>query len=301
MSPKLNHLTDTMLSKAHASMRFGLRHSGALRKTLNISQLAPTISYVRFNSTSTEGSNLGSNISNVVVPSLDDRIVDTSTASDALLTASAGIENAANEIIASAPQLGYNPVDLVISTIEQVHVLSGMPYWQSIVAVTIGIRFALLPIALKGVQNANRMAFLKPDMEKVQNAMKASTGDAKMQARYQLEIKELFKKHNVNPFRALLMPLLQMPIFISLFMALRQMQDYCPGYTTGGVLWFTDLSIADPTYMLPIINALSFLLMVEVGADGMDQANRGMFKNVMRGLSIFMVPLTASMPQVSFS
>lgn len=225
-----------------------------------------------------------------------------SSASEVSVSTS-GVEIMANGIVTNAdPELGYYPVDFAMYAIEQLHLLGDIPYWQAIIGFTVGIRILLLPIALKGVQNANRMALLKPDMEKVQNAMKANDGasDPKMQARYQLEMKELFKKHNVNPFRAIALPFLQMPIFISLFMALRQMQDYFPGYCEGGTLWFTDLSVADPTYVLPVLNAFSFLLMVEIGADGMDQANRGMFKNVMRGLAVVMIPLTSSMPQVYF-
>lgn len=40
--------------------------------------------------------------------------------------------------------------------------------------------------------------------------------------------------------------------------------------TVGGALWFTDLTIADPYYLLPIAASGVFLLTVELGAaDGM--------------------------------
>ena len=34
--------------------------------------------------------------------------------------------------------------------------------------------------------------------------------------------------------------------------------------TTGGVLWFTDLTVCDPFFLLPIITAGTLLLTVEV-------------------------------------
>ena len=251
---------------------------------------------VRFSSTGPDNKD----ITGVSLPASD---IDTSSGAsvtDNLATAVAGAQETVNGLITSPDLSWFNPVDVSMTIIENIHHFADVPYWQAIIAFTVGIRFCLLPIALKGVQNGNRMAFLKPDMEKVQNAMKANEGtnDPKMQARYQMEMKELFKKHNVNPFKAVALPFLQMPIFISLFMALRQMQDYFPDYCNGGALWFTDLSAADPTYALPIFNAVSFLLMIELGADGMDQANKGMFKNFMRAMAVFMVPLTYSMPQV---
>lgn len=53
--------------------------------------------------------------------------------------------------------------------------------------------------------------------------------------------------------------------FIS-FMAALQV----PSLTVGGALWFTDLTIADPYYLLPIAASAIFLLTVELGAvDGM--------------------------------
>lgn len=40
--------------------------------------------------------------------------------------------------------------------------------------------------------------------------------------------------------------------------------------TEGGTLWFTDLTVADPTYLLPALAGATFLLTVELGAaDGM--------------------------------
>ena len=40
--------------------------------------------------------------------------------------------------------------------------------------------------------------------------------------------------------------------------------------TVGGALWFTDLTVADPYYLLPIAASGIFLLTVELGAaDGM--------------------------------
>ncbi len=40
--------------------------------------------------------------------------------------------------------------------------------------------------------------------------------------------------------------------------------------TEGGLYWFTDLTIADPYYLLPVASSAIFLLTVELGAaDGM--------------------------------
>ena len=75
-----------------------------------------------------------------------------------------------------------------------------------------------------------------------------------------------------------------------------------PSLMDGGALWFTDLTVADPTYALPVLTSLTFLATVELGAaDGMQGQSADMLKNLknfMRGLAVVMVPFTASLPAV---
>ncbi len=84
----------------------------------------------------------------------------------------------------------------------------------------------------------------------------------------------------------------QAPLFISFFFALKHMSVSYPSFKTGGALWFTDLSVADPFYLLPTVSALSMLAALELGADtgqAMAQQKASM-KLFFRGFSLFMVP-----------
>lgn len=45
---------------------------------------------------------------------------------------------------------------------------------------------------------------------------------------------------------------------------IRRMSENLPSFKEGGLFWFTDLSGADPTYLLPAICAATFLVTVEV-------------------------------------
>jgi membrane protein insertase Oxa1/YidC/SpoIIIJ len=54
------------------------------------------------------------------------------------------------------------------------------------------------------------------------------------------------------------MPLVQAPIFISFFFGIRKMAELPVGsMKAGGALWFTDLTIPDPLYILPVTLGLS--------------------------------------------
>ena len=61
---------------------------------------------------------------------------------------------------------------------------------------------------------------------------------------------------------------LQGGIFISFFLASSKMA-WAPveSMKTGGALWFPDLTVADPTYLLPVITALTLGVIIEVSID----------------------------------
>jgi len=197
-----------------------------------------------------------------------------------------------------APQLGYTPSHICMSLIENAHMMGDVPYWVAIAGLTVALRTFLLPVAIKTVQNAARMAALRPDMQVLQDAFtkNPNQNDNAVRLKFQTEMKGLFKKHKVNPFQAMMMPLIQLPLFLSFFFGLQSMGEFFPAFSQGGILWFTDLSSSDPYLILPLYNAASFLLMIEMGADGIQTQDQTQFKNIMRILAVAMVPLTMHMP-----
>lgn len=201
-----------------------------------------------------------------------------------------------------APQLGYSPTHLCMNLIENVHIGLDIPYWGAIAGLTVALRVFLLPVAIKTVQNSARMAALRPDMQKVQDAFtkNPNQNDNAVRLKFQTEMKGLFKKHKVNPFQAMMMPFIQLPLFLTFFFGLQSMGEFFPAFCQGGTLWFTDLSAKDPYVILPLYNAVSFLLMIEMGADGVQTQDQTTFKNVMRGMAVAMIPLTMSMPSGVF-
>ena len=57
-------------------------------------------------------------------------------------------------------------------------------------------------------------------------------------------------------------------MFISFFLSLRGMAALpVESMTQGGMFWFSDLTIADPYYGLPVIASLSMLLIIRVSFD----------------------------------
>jgi len=59
--------------------------------------------------------------------------------------------------------------------------------------------------------------------------------------------------------------LLQLPIFLSVFTGIREMAALpVVSMQSGGLLWFTDLTVPDPYFALPLLNAATLFVAVEV-------------------------------------
>ena len=202
---------------------------------------------------------------------------------------------------ATSTALGWYPSHLVMQAIDGIHTFTGVPYWEAIVCFTLAFRVVVLPLSITTAQGSARMAAVRPHLQKLSDRIKSNpNSDSRSTQQMALESRALMKQYKVNPFTALAMPFVQLPIFMSCFFGLQAMATHFPGYATGGTLWFVDLSAADPYLILPAANALSFLLMIELGADGLQTGDQDTFKWVMRGLAVAMTPLTMSMSQGLF-
>ena len=151
--------------------------------------------------------------------------------------------------------------------LEWVHLTTGLPWWATIGSVVIAVRIALLPIMVKGIANNARLAHIQPKMmANIAKIKKANQERNQLEAqRLQLETKQLFVDHNCGPLRGLIPPLVQMPLFVTFFFALRGMAGAgLPDFKTGGLSWFMDLGAPDPYYILPVLSSAATLAILQV-------------------------------------
>ncbi|MGV6840135.1 MAG: membrane protein insertase YidC [Planktomarina sp.] len=131
------------------------------------------------------------------------------------------------------------------------HWLNGMigNMGWAIIALTLIIKFALLPLAYKSYVSMAKMKELQPEMEK----LKESAGDDR--EKLQKGMMELYKKRKVNPAAGCLPILLQVPIFFSLYKVIFVTLElrHAPFF---GV--FQDLSAPDPTSIINLFGLLPF-------------------------------------------
>ena len=61
------------------------------------------------------------------------------------------------------------------------------------------------------------------------------------------DYREIFMRHQVNPFMTFGMIFVQFPVFMAFFFALQKAPDFFPAMATGGIGWFPDLTQSDPS------------------------------------------------------
>ena len=114
----------------------------------------------------------------------------------------------------------------------------------AIILLTIVAKIILLPLTQKSFRSMREMQKLQPQITSLRQVYKDSP------QKLQKEIMELYRRHKVNPMGGCFPMLLQMPIFIALFTALRSAIEL---RQAPFIFWIQDLATKDPFYVLPIL------------------------------------------------
>ncbi|XP_020863879.1 mitochondrial inner membrane protein OXA1L isoform X1 [Phascolarctos cinereus] len=214
------------------------------------------------------------------------------------------VQAAAEQSLSDLGLGGYTPVGLVQNLLEFVHVDLGLPWWGAIVTCTVVARFLIFPLIVKGQQEAVKINNHMPEIHKFTTRMNEAklSGDKFEFSRAFSDLQLYQKKHGVNPVRGFIIPLAQAPVFISFFIALREMAYHpVPSMQSGGLWWFQDLTAADPIYALPLLVTASMWAILELGAEtGVNNPNLRMMKTVFRVLPVVVLPFTIHFPTAVF-
>ncbi|XP_036406999.1 mitochondrial inner membrane protein OXA1L [Megalops cyprinoides] len=199
----------------------------------------------------------------------------------------------------------YTPVGLVQNVLEFMHVDVGLPWWGAIVAGTVLARCAVLPVIVKGQREAAKLNNVLPEITKITHRLNEAkrSGNQLEFAKASSDMMLFQKEHDVNPLRGFLVPLVQLPVFISFFIALRNMSCLpVPSMQSGGLWWFPDLTVADPFYILPLAVTGTMFAVLELGAEsGVNNPNMQMMKTVLRIMPFVVFPITINFPTAVFT
>lgn len=193
------------------------------------------------------------------------------------------------------------PSGLVQTVLEAVHISTGLPWWATIALTTVVIRALLTPLVISAQKNsaifANSMGEIQAVQQKIVEARQMKNVMAF--AEHSAELNKLMIEKGYNPLKNILVPFAQMPIFVSFYFGIRGMVNApVESLHQGGIAWFTDLTLADPYLVLPVITCGTLWLTLRsatAGAPMADAAANALMK-YMRLMPIIMFPFIMSFP-----
>lgn len=150
---------------------------------------------------------------------------------------------------------------LLLAVMKFFHGLTGN-WGVAIILLTVVVKMVLLPLTYRSMVSMEEVKKLQPRME----AIRKKFADNREQQN--LEIMKLYQEAKVNPLGGCLPLLIQMPVWIALFTALRNSFDLY-GEPFFGPIW-RDLTYKDPTYLLPLALGVSMIITQKMQPQMMD-------------------------------
>jgi len=125
----------------------------------------------------------------------------------------------------------------------------------AIILLTILIKLLFFPLSAASYRSMAKMRVVAPKLEKI----KQQYGDDREQLNRAMM--DLYKTEKINPLGGCLPVLIQIPVFIALYWAILASVEmrYAPFFG-----WITDLSAADPYYILPLIMGASMIVQMRL-------------------------------------
>ncbi len=155
-------------------------------------------------------------------------------------------------------------VSVITEVLTWMHSNLNLAYGYVLILFGIMVRAVLFPLYQKSMRAQMAQMEVQPKMKKLQD--KYEDDPEKLQQ----EMMKLYKEHDINPLAGCLPMLLPFPILITLFFVFKNTIEF------RGVpfWWLSDLSQADPYYVIPVVMGLSMFLMQYIGQRGMERSTQ---------------------------
>jgi YidC/Oxa1 family membrane protein insertase len=163
----------------------------------------------------------------------------------------------------------WTPAGIAQWTMELIQVSSGMSWLWTIVAVTVLSRLVVLPFNINSIRATAKLAPHQPRLMELRNELEKTGGLAKdpiAVQRISLQQRKIYEEAGVSLLASIATPIVQMPISLGLFFGIKRLCDFpLEQLKVGGFGWLTDLTVADPTYVLPLAMAALINVQLSVG------------------------------------
>ena len=168
------------------------------------------------------------------------------------------------------------PIENILrDVLDWLHSSAGLPWAWAIVALTIIVRIALVPLTVRQIHSMQSMQAHMPEMKAIQQKYKHD------KKRQQEELMKFYRENNINPAASCLPLLAQFPVFISLYLVLRHFAKHPPPGDLSWMHHFVPNIAAHASshwsgFVLLAIYVVSQLLSTLLMATTMDKTQRTM-------------------------
>jgi YidC/Oxa1 family membrane protein insertase len=170
---------------------------------------------------------------------------------------------------------------MVIRVLLWMKEVLGLSYGWILVVFGIAIRVILWPLNQKAMRSSMQLQRIQPELQAIQERYK---GDPQ---KLQAAMMQVYKEHGMSPFSSLsgcLPMLIPMPVFFALFFVFQNTIEF------RGVsfLWFPDISVKDPFYVIPVLVAITTFVLSWIGMRGVKgNEQQKMMMYLMPGMMLF--------------
>ncbi|XP_001653719.2 mitochondrial inner membrane protein COX18 [Aedes aegypti] len=217
------------------------------------------------------------------------------------------------------------PVAYCQQALVDLHDLSGLPWWASIILSTVLVRTVVtMPLAIYQNKIVARLEKISLEMPEIVKQLKMETAVAmkkfhwsEKEARimYNHSLKKqwnnLVVRENCHPAKTMILLWGQIPLWVMMSVSIRNMVHMLPDpssieaqitfteLTLGGFGWIPNLTEVDQSLILPVAMGLINLTIIEIQnlvRTREPSRLQKIFTNMFRGLSVLMIPVAATVP-----
>ncbi|KAL8868370.1 MAG: hypothetical protein Q9174_005036 [Haloplaca sp. 1 TL-2023] len=183
---------------------------------------------------------------------------------------------------------GWGPTAFNEWVFEHIQIGLGLPWWASIALLVLALRVSLFKLFVGAADTAGRLAIVKPHIAEIQSRIKAArlSRDIPVLMQASQDMRMVYKNADIKMWK-MLGPFIQIPFGFGVFRLIRNMvQLPVPGLEVGGLLWFYDLTVVDPTYLLPLGTGVATFFMFKLGGEA-GQSNAAINPMVYKTMQYF--------------
>lgn len=202
--------------------------------------------------------------------------------------------------------------NLIQTTLHGFQTMTTIPWYLTFAFSTAFVRIGMLPLVRNQILSSRKLSGAMPELNFLLQLLKLRLQTIPLiQNSERIKVINIFFKgvnaclivHGISPIKIISIPIINLSIFVTFVYSVRSMiyGDYHNELLDGGIYWFTDLTIKDPTFILPLTAiGLSYTALNVAFNNGTQSKVIILIKDIFQSLAICSIPFVVNLPMGIF-